>query len=210
MVTRIIFARHRQTKDNVLDIATGTNESPLTTLGRGQAVECAYGLKRFNPDALYTSPLERAKETAQIIGAHIGLMPIVDNRLIERYVGNYFQTLSNARIAVLVADEFARVRTMTLEEQLDYRYSIAPEAQTPRQKVEELMDFVAEVSQRHPDQTVIAVSHGAAIGNLHAVLGHILFRSIFGADSIGNGSYIVVEHDSQMMRTKLVAGPSEI
>ena len=50
-------------------------ERPLTDEGRDELRQLARGLKRIGvaPDAIYTSPFTRAKETAEIVGAALGV-----------------------------------------------------------------------------------------------------------------------------------------
>lgn len=56
----------------------------LTELGKGQAAVTARWLQRTAPHALYTSPLRRARQTAEPIGRATGLVVRVDSRLRER------------------------------------------------------------------------------------------------------------------------------
>jgi broad specificity phosphatase PhoE len=56
----------------------------LTELGRDQAAATARWLQGMGPHALYSSPLRRARETAQPIGHATGLAIQVDSRLRER------------------------------------------------------------------------------------------------------------------------------
>ena len=208
MTTLFIFIRHGQTEDNVRDIATGTNESPLTTLGRGQARERAYEIKKFKPDVLYTSPLGRAVETAEIIGDYLGLTPVIDRLLIERFVGTQMQKITNAKGQELLGAEFEELQKMPLPHQLRYRYTLAPEAQTPEEKVREIMRFMEDAAARHPGQTVAAVSHGAALGNLLVAHGMLPFVGIYGADGIHNTTYFVMQYDSTSGGLTLTVGPS--
>ena len=61
----------------------GLNESPLSEDGMQQAQRCAVWLKRHAIDALYSSPLMRAAQTAEIIGIHNHLSPQVHADLRE-------------------------------------------------------------------------------------------------------------------------------
>lgn len=82
----ILLARHGETDDNLEPIRIqGTRDTPLNATGRAQAHELA---ERVAAEAvpivvIHTSQLSRARETAEIVGARIGLEPIVDPRLAE-------------------------------------------------------------------------------------------------------------------------------
>jgi glucosyl-3-phosphoglycerate phosphatase len=72
---RLILIRHGQTEGNILRQLQDEHD-PLTALGRRQAQEVAAHLATLGPAvALYCSPLQRALDTAQIIGAAIGHEP---------------------------------------------------------------------------------------------------------------------------------------
>ena len=85
--TMVSLFRHGQTEGNAINRWQGRTDSPLTDLGRRQ-VESASSTA---PDirALFTSPLGRAVESAEIIGASIGLDPRGDEGLIEMSFGGW-------------------------------------------------------------------------------------------------------------------------
>ena len=96
----MLFAvRHGQTDWNLAGRAQGQADRPLTDIGRAQAERSAQLLKRhagrggLEPSALpvFTSPLGRARETADIIGAVLGSArpAAVDERLIELSFGRW-------------------------------------------------------------------------------------------------------------------------
>lgn len=72
---RLLLVRHGQTMGNILRQLQDDHD-PLTELGRRQAREVAAHLATLvGVEALYCSPLQRALDTATIIGAAIGLEP---------------------------------------------------------------------------------------------------------------------------------------
>src|SRR4051794_36756058 len=58
--------------------ADGPANPPLSVTGVAQADALAAWLAPLGVDALYTSPLRRAQETAAPLGAALGLEPVVD------------------------------------------------------------------------------------------------------------------------------------
>lgn len=78
--TTLLLIRHAQARS--IDGSYG-DETPLSALGRRQAAALAAALVAHPPTALYTSPLARAAETAALLGAKLGLTPLVDDRLTE-------------------------------------------------------------------------------------------------------------------------------
>ncbi len=84
----ITLVRHGESDWNQRGLIQGQNDSPrLTARGRIQAQTVADALQQLSLDYLVTSDLERARETAAIIGAAIGLVPTADPLLRERCFG---------------------------------------------------------------------------------------------------------------------------
>lgn len=186
MATKFIFVRHGQSMAHSEDIALGTLESPLSEIGKAQAHECAAKLQEKQPTVLYSSPLSRAWETATIIGAELGIKPIADERLRERFIGAALQGKKNSNIRSLLADEFAALEHQGINVKLGYRYSIAPDAETPQEAAQRMLDFAQKRSAEHPDAVVIAVTHAASLAALAIVLGKMEFKGPFASDGIAN------------------------
>jgi probable phosphoglycerate mutase len=80
----ILLARHGETDDNREPIRIqGSRDTPLNDAGRRQAAELAERIGGEGIQALYSSQLRRAYETAEIVGAHLALQPRVDPRFAE-------------------------------------------------------------------------------------------------------------------------------
>ena len=83
----IYFVRHGETEYNVLKIAQGQLDIPLNENGVKQAEELSESLKNYNIDVIYSSPLIRAKRTAEIINKNHNVEIVFDDRLKEFYAG---------------------------------------------------------------------------------------------------------------------------
>ena len=86
---QIILVRHGETMANKAQLVLGTSDVPLTELGRGQAKAAAQkiSLMEPSPTILFSSPYQRAKETAGYISNVIGLNPIFIDGLKEMNSG---------------------------------------------------------------------------------------------------------------------------
>lgn len=81
---KLILIRHGESIANKYGIYQGQSyDIGLTPKGKCQAELVAKRLKDFNIQAIYTSPLQRARETAEIIATEYKLSIIVDKNLIE-------------------------------------------------------------------------------------------------------------------------------
>jgi probable phosphoglycerate mutase len=85
----IWLARHGETDANAEGRVQGSIDSPLNERGREQARELAREASQLGLEALYTSHLRRARETAAIVGAELGLEPRVDERFAESWRGEW-------------------------------------------------------------------------------------------------------------------------
>ena len=91
----ILLARHGETTSNRERRFQGQLDVPLNDTGREQARALAERLRGEPVAALYASPLSRARETAEIIGAVLGLEPRLDDRLKEVDVGDWQERLKD-------------------------------------------------------------------------------------------------------------------
>jgi broad specificity phosphatase PhoE len=86
----VLLARHGETNDNRQPIRVqGFSDTPLNDTGRRQAAELAQRVAGDGVVSLWSSDLSRARETAAIVGARIGLEPRLDARLREANRGEW-------------------------------------------------------------------------------------------------------------------------
>lgn len=87
--TTILLARHGETAWNRSKVFRGTRDVPLNDNGRNQAKLLAEVLRGRSIRAVYTSPLSRARETADIALANHGIEPVVEKGLIDFDYGDW-------------------------------------------------------------------------------------------------------------------------
>lgn len=84
----MFLLRHGETESNKQLRYVGREESPLTEQGKKEAALLAQALKEAHFSVIYSSPLSRSKETANILSTfHPGVEIIEDKRLVERDYG---------------------------------------------------------------------------------------------------------------------------
>ncbi|MCP4966369.1 MAG: histidine phosphatase family protein [bacterium] len=150
--TEVILARHGQTTSNVERRWQGHQDGMLSELGRSQAA--LLGESLTNVDALYSSPLSRAVDTAAEIGWQQGLEIQLESGLKERGFGAW-EGMTTREIMDAFPDEYQ-----------DFRRGVEA---TPGGNGETLPDVrhrIAEsmrtIVSRHPGKNVAVVSHGGA------------------------------------------------
>ncbi len=89
----VYLARHGQTAYNRERRFQGQQPVPLDDTGRGQARELAERAADYGFAALWCSPLRRARETADVVAARIGLEPREDARFMETDAGDWTNLL---------------------------------------------------------------------------------------------------------------------
>jgi len=88
MPTRVLMLRHGQSTWNAARRWQGQADPPLTELGEQQALEAARRLGSF--DLVVASDLERARRTAELIAAELGVGPVeLDEQLRENHAGEW-------------------------------------------------------------------------------------------------------------------------
>lgn len=152
---KLILVRHGQGENNLYNLVGGWSDVKLTELGKQQAQAVAERLsEELNEDyEIYSSDLERAKQTAEIICEKLGKTPIFAVELREH----------NPGIASGVSQEEAQKLLQDVSgPPLEWRPF--PEAENAGEffdRVSGFMDILIEKEER-----VIIVSHGGTIQNI--------------------------------------------
>jgi broad specificity phosphatase PhoE len=108
-VATIVLVRHGESTWNREGRWQGHGDPPLSDEGRAQALTVARSLAAMPFDALYSSDLARARETAEIMGKELGLPVQLDARLREVDVGEW-SGLTRAEVEERYPDGLRRRR----------------------------------------------------------------------------------------------------
>ena len=156
--TRLLLVRHGESTANAQGVFSGAStEFVLTERGRQQAIRAGKGISDCGPiDALYSSPLPRTWQTAELIGDQIGLGPVAVPGLREIDVGS----ATGKRIADL-AVQYPRLLREVDDESIHIPW---PEGESHFQLRERAIYAIETIVERHPGETVVAVSHGGPLG----------------------------------------------
>lgn len=105
----VLLVRHGETDENAAARFQGRLDTRLNDRGRAQSHALAARLRDEGVVALYSSPLQRARQTAEIVGAAIGLDVVFDERLVEADAGEWSGRMIDDILAH-DADGYARWR----------------------------------------------------------------------------------------------------
>jgi phosphoserine phosphatase len=173
MTTRVILIRHGRSNYNELGLFQGScDDSFLTVTGIKMAVKTGAYLAQLPLNAIYTSPLQRAKQTADILSQDRPQssqpklsQPIVNENLQEIHLPTW-QGLQYKFVREQYAEQYATWKESPQE------FSMLDHSGTPFYPVQELFDrslsFWKSTIPSHPHQTIAVVSHGGTIQALIA------------------------------------------
>jgi broad specificity phosphatase PhoE len=98
-MTRLLLVRHGETDWNTTGRFQGQADPPLNANGRAQAASLAAQLAQTRIGAIYSSDLQRARDTAEIVARKLGMTVRVDRRLREINQGEWDGMLTTDIIA---------------------------------------------------------------------------------------------------------------
>ena len=184
---RVIFVRHGETVFNIESRYQGHLDAELSELGRLQSQRVAERLQGEEIAAVYSSDLSRAGDTAQAIAGCHGLKVEIDESLRECAFGEW-EGLSVSEIA----ERYPELYQNYLKDSVTYR---APEGERLESVQERVVKMVRRIEERHPDDTVVIVTHG---GPIRAFFCHALGASLqtFRKVNLANCSITTFSRDS--------------
>ena len=149
---QIIFLRHGQAKNNTERILAGrTPGFPLTDVGIKQAEQTAKLLEDMNISAIYSSPIQRAKHTADIVGEHNSIDVTIDDRLIELDMGKFTGVPYDE-----IFNSHGNVFMKFYNGELEIAHNGVETFADVKKRVLGIVDHVIE---KHPDENVVLVTH---------------------------------------------------
>jgi phosphoserine phosphatase len=176
-MTEILLARHGETDWNRESRFQGRADPPLNDLGRGQAAGLAETMAGEEVAAIYTSPLRRALETAEVVAQPHQLTPAAVEGLREVDVGSW-EGLTRREVEQRFPEEFHRW--------LDYGQGW-DDGETYEQMGRRVIAALEELAWKHNDERIIAITHGGPIrAALARAVGMSYSEARRAGPSIGN------------------------
>jgi broad specificity phosphatase PhoE len=168
---QLYLVRHGETHSNRERRFQGQLDVPLSPAGHEQAVALGRWLAdrpaRF--DALYSSDLRRAAQTAETVGAHLGLTPILTPALREIDCGEW-QGLTGAEIEARFPGGL-----QTWHDQVDT--FCLPGGESVRDLERRIVAFYQDTVTQYRGDAVVLISHGLSLS--------VLIAALLGWDLVG-------------------------
>jgi probable phosphoglycerate mutase len=159
MTTRLCVVRHGETAWNAEHRVQGQLDVPLNAIGLAQAQAASRVLSQEKFDAIYSSDLSRARQTAQPTATLLSMEVAVDPALRERHYG-IFERLTYAEVKTRYPEDYARFEARDPE----YAFRTG----------ESLKDFsarsiavIAKIAKEHDGKSILVFTHGGVLDKLY-------------------------------------------
>lgn len=200
VATRVVLIRHGETDWNRDRRIQGQTDTPLSALGRRQALAIGQRLKRERFTAIYASDLQRAWDTAQAIGQATlaersdAPQPVADRRLREMDFGEW-EGKTSAEIAASHPEAHARSK----HRDADFRI---PGGESFRDLYERTVAAVTSLVDAHPGGTLCVVAHGGILDMMYRHT-HSIALDQPRVFSLYNAAYNCLEHEGGRFRLEV-------
>jgi probable phosphoglycerate mutase len=188
----IIFLRHAQAENNTKRILAGRTEGvPLTKTGIEQAERIAKYLAPIDISAIYSSPIERAKHTAEIVANAFDQDTVgveLDERLTEIDMGKFTRMNYD--------DMFAKYGNIFLKFYENDPVISEHEVETFPDVQKRVLDMVDHVLKKHKNENVILVTHMDPIKSMLAKVMNLLPETLFEL-IIENASLTIIKEQDK-------------
>jgi len=185
----IIFLRHAQAENNAKRILAGRTEGVhLTKTGIEQAELIAKYLKPLDISAIYSSPIERASHTAEIVAKNNSLDHNLDDRLTEIEMGKFTRMNYD--------DMFAKYGNVFLKFYENDPIIAECEVETFAEVQKRVIDMVGHIVKKHKNQNVVLVTHMDPIKSMLSTIMDLKPKTLFEL-IIANASLTIVKEQDE-------------
>lgn len=156
----LYIIRHGQTDWNYKKLTMGRKDIPLNEEGIRQANVTKELIDNYDIDLIICSPLERAKQTANIVNKDRNVDIIFDERIIERGLGQLegaHYTSDNDRIW----DININTNDYEIETMLEFK--------------ERVYSFIDEIINKYQDKNILLVTHGGVTALINCYFNDSLY-----------------------------------
>lgn len=187
-MTRIYLIRHGQTTGNAKGVVQGSIDLDLNDIGRGQAEKLAWRFADIPVDKIYSSPLIRARNTAQAIADIAGISVEMVPDIAEIGFGDKWEGKSMEYIRENYPVEAQRLHDAPHLHELDGGESM----KTVYDRMHRAIDRIAA---ENDGKTVVIVTHGCALQNYLCYAKKMPFERLKDIKLLENTSVTYVEYE---------------
>lgn len=159
MITKLCIVRHGETAWNAEHRVQGQLDIPLNQIGLRQAQAVGAALREERFDAIYSSDLSRARQTAEPISNFLSMKLLIEQNLRERHYG-IFERLTYAEVRRKFPEDYARFEARDP----DYAFRTG----------ESLRDFsgrsiaiLSKIATENEGRNILVFTHGGVLDKLY-------------------------------------------
>jgi broad specificity phosphatase PhoE len=171
-MTEIWLIRHGQTDWNLAGRFQGHTDIPLNSKGLIQARKLAGKLAGIQFEAIYSSDLSRATQTAAILSQQLNLPVLSDPRLREISQGEW-EGMSLAEVREKFKFDPAQANESP-------ETSRAPGGESVIEVAARMKSAADSIAAAHPNGRVLLVSHGLAVATLYCTANFLSLKNVHG------------------------------
>ena len=188
---KLYLIRHGETDLNKQRILQGQSDFDLNDYGRELAEKTRDGLKDVAFDVVFTSPLKRAKETAEIIVRGRAPQPLfIEDRRIQEISFGEFEGLCCGKEHYNIPD-----KDFNYFFQAPDKYRVPKGGESFEEVIARTGEFLKEITgrQEYADKTVLVSTHGCALKALLANIRPTPLSEFWGQGVHKNCAVTIVE-----------------
>jgi 2,3-bisphosphoglycerate-dependent phosphoglycerate mutase len=158
--TDVLLVRHGESgalaKDGSLALTNGQSDPPLAPGGRVEAELVGARLAGEEIAAIYTSPLQRARETAAPLARQLELEPTIEQDLREVFMGDWEGGLYRKK--------FAAQDPIALRMLAEQRWDVIPGAEPAPEFSARIRSVLSRIAAAHAGEKIVVFTHAGFIG----------------------------------------------
>ena len=189
-MTMLYFVRHGETEWNVERRIQGQLDSKLTKNGIEKVKLLSEHLKQIEWETVYSSPLGRAYQTAQLLSPTTEI--IKDHRLMEMHLGDFE--------GVLWSEMKEKQRTLYEYYWRNPSQFKHPSSESFYDLKERVTDFLHEISEQHQEGNILIVTHGVVIQVLQLIINKLPLNDLWLTPIVNGATVTKVEINNQTMK----------
>ena len=156
MGTIIYLTRHGETEWNIEKRLQGRGDSPLTKYGIQRAKELRDRIKNIDIDVIYSSPIKRALNTANILRGNKNIDIVTDDRLMEMCFGDY----EGKKIDIIQKENPNWVIKLIMQGNVEI---CAPNGENLKEVRERISKLMNKIIAENIGKSILIVTHGITL-----------------------------------------------
>lgn len=199
----IYLVRHGESEANIKRIVNGHTNTKLTEAGREKARSLAETFRGLNFSAIYSSDLDRARETAEILRKNSDVEVQLSGSLREKFFGE-FEGMEHAKYLDILKDEFYKFEHDLTQDEM-WKFKAHPSMESDEEVFSRVSTFLKGAAASNLGKNILVISHRYAIRMFLIRSGYGKYKSLRDG-ALRPCGYAVVESDGVSIAVKEAVG----